>query len=264
MEVDLTAQEEADAASAANNVDKEIVNSEEDPSEDEEDIDFEDEDEIDAAIRATQAAMKELERKALKEVLIANGYSLREILKSEKVKHHFVSPFAEESTMSIEDILGEIPKEDLHDVGTLARCIFMPASFVQKWIIPTIRARNALKEHIPETTGGIETAMLFSIFDPSILDTTKARPPRDDGANQLRALVTCAQDANHKLIERMRKGSDGIKNIARASLNQLEQGVQMPSLDDMYNMVQSDYDFYRERAAQAIQQYRGHTVRYQI
>ena len=98
--------------------------------------------------------------------------------------------------MSIEDILQEIPKEHLHEVGTVRDRIFMPASFVQKWIISTIRARNALKEHAP-WPGGIETALLFSIFDQSILDTTKARPQRDEGANQLRALVTCAQDANH-------------------------------------------------------------------
>ncbi len=108
----------------------------------------------------------------------------------------------------------------------------MPASFVQKWIIPTIRARNALKGHGTEMPGGIETAMLFSFFDQSILDITKSRPQLDEGAYQLRALVACAQDANHKLIERMQKGGDGIKNIARASLNQLEQGVQMPSLEE--------------------------------
>ena len=257
MEVDLTAQEKADAASAANNEDKGIVNPEEATSSDEEYI-VDDEEASDAAIRATQAQIRELERQELKQVLIANGNTLRQILKSEKVKDHFTSPFAEENAMSIEDILGEIPKEDLHDVGTVARRIFMPASFVQKWMIPTIRVRNALKEHIPETPGGIETAMLFSIFDQSILDITKARPHRDEGANELRALALCAQEANYQLIERMRNGNDGIKNIARASLDQLEQGVQMPSLDDMYSRAQSDYDYYRERAAQAIQQYRNH------
>jgi hypothetical protein len=260
MELDQTASSEANAARAAG---METANPEENTSDVDELVDYNEdsEEDLDAALRETQAQIKELERRALKEMLISNGHALREILKSEKVKDHFVSPFSEENAMSIEDILGEIPKEDLHDVGTLSRRIFMPASFVQKWIIPTIRARNALKEHCPETPGGIETALLFSIFDQSILDTTKARPQRDEEANQLRALVSCAQDANYKLIERMRKGGDGIKNIARASLNQLEQGVQMPSLDDMFNMSQCDYDFYKERAAQAIQQYRGHTER---
>ena len=247
------ASTEAKAADAA--METELVdNSEGDASEIGELVDYNEQEELEAAQKAAELV-------AFKEMLTRNGHALKEVLRTEKVKAHYTSPFSTENPMSTEDILQEIPKEDLHEVGMVRNRIFMPASFVQKWIIPTIRVRNALKDHGVKTPGGIETAMLFSIFDQSILDTTKARPLRDVGANKLRALVACAQEANHQLIERMRKGSDGIKNIARASLNQLEQGVQMPSLDDMYNMAQSDYDFYRERAAQAIQQYRGHTER---
>ena len=184
MEIDLTAQQEADAARAANNGDNETVHSEEDPSGSDVDYIYDDEDQ-----KAAQAETNRLEEEALKEMLTNNGYALREILKSEKVKAHFVSPFSEENEMSIEDILGEIPKEDLHEVGTSARLIYMPASFVQKWIIPTIRVRNALKEHGPEMPGGMATAMLFSIFDQSKLDMTEARPSRDERANELRALA---------------------------------------------------------------------------
>ena len=133
-------------------------------------------------------------------MLTANGHTLREILRTEKVKAHYVSPFSEENTMSIEDILQEIPKEDLHEVGAVRNRIFMPASFVQKWLIPTIRVRNALKGDGDKTPGGIETAMLFSIFDQSTLDPTKSRQQLDEGAFSLRALVACAQDANAGLI----------------------------------------------------------------
>ncbi len=59
----------------------------------------------------------------------------------------------------------------------------------------------------------------------------------------------------------MRKGNDGIKNIAKALLKQLEQVVQMPSLDTMYTWDELDYDFYQDRIADAIKQYRGHTDR---
>jgi hypothetical protein len=137
----------------------------------------------------------------------------------------------------------------------------MPASFVQKWVIPTIRARNALKEHGTRLPGGIETAMLFSIFDQSILDLTKSRQQLDESAYSLRAIVACAQDANAKLIERMRKGNDGIKDIARASLKQLEQVVQMPPHDNMWNMTPIDYAYHQEMIDDAIKQYRGHTER---
>ncbi len=114
------------------------------------------------------------------------------------MKAHFTSPFSKENTMYPEDILSELPKEELHEVGGVQNRIFMPASFVQKWIIPTIRARNALNGHGTPLPGGFETAMLFSIFDQSILDTTKSRQQLDADANAIRAIVACAQDARAK------------------------------------------------------------------
>ena len=125
----------------------------------------------------------------------------------------------------------------------------------------TIRARNALKVVGNKMPGGIETAMLFSVFDQSTLDLTKSRQQLDEEAYSLRALATCAQDASAKLIEKMRKGSKGIKNTARASLKQLEQVVQIPPLDSLYNMSQLDYQWHQDMIAEAIQQYRGHTER---
>ncbi len=129
MVIDQTALTEADAAKAANNDGREsAMNGEEDEDTseyDEELIDYNEQDEKEAAQKAAELV-------ALKEILTANGYTLREILRSEKVKAHYVSPFSEEDAMSIEDILGEIPKEDLHEVGTVQKRIFMPASFVQK------------------------------------------------------------------------------------------------------------------------------------
>ena len=133
------------------------------------------------------------------------------------MKEHFTSPFSKEDELSPEDILSEIPKEDLHEVWMVQRRIYMPASFVQKWAIPTIRARNALNDHGTRLPGGFETAMLFSIFDQSILDITKSRQQLDEDAYALRAIVACAQDANSKLIERMKKGNNGLKEIAKAS-----------------------------------------------
>ena len=200
MELEQTAVTEAEAARTANNDDNEVVMEDEESSEIEEGlVDYNEQEEI-------EAAMKVAELVALKEMLTANGHTLREILRTEKVKAHYVSPISEENTMSIEDILQEIPKEDLHEVGTVRDRIFMPASsFVQKWIIPTIRARNALKVVSNKMPGGIETAMLFSIFDQSTLDLTKSRQQLDEEAYSLRALVTCAQDANAGLIEKMRK-----------------------------------------------------------
>ncbi len=56
-------------------------------------------------------------------------------------------------------------------------------------------------------------------------DMTKPRHVLDDNDRALRAIIACAQDANIKLIERMRQGNNGLKQIARNSLMQLERAV---------------------------------------
>ncbi len=99
-----TASKEANAADAVMETDL-VSNSEGDASEIEELVDYNEQEEIEAAMKAAELV-------ALKEMPTANGHTLREILRSEKVKAHYVSPFSGENTMSIEDILQEIPKED--------------------------------------------------------------------------------------------------------------------------------------------------------
>ena len=247
---DQVALSQADAAIAASGSD---TSEEDDP--------FQTEEEIKAEMDRLQAERAAAKTKALREALANSGFAYRNILRSEKVKQHFTSPFSKENAMSPEDILLEIPKEDLHEVGTVQGRMFMPASFVQKWIIPTIRARNALNGQGTQLPGGYETAMLFSIFDQSILDTTKTRQQTDDDDHALRAIIACAQDANIKLIKRMRQGNDGLKKIARNSLDQLEQAVQIPPHHKLWNMTDIDYRYHQETIAEAIKQYRGHTER---
>ena len=263
MEVELDGAEqpalaEAEAANAANNEEKNFLPSEEEDN---------DSSEVDSLLGefnvedTEETADKSATRKALKEMLVNNGFKLRNILRENRVRGHYTSPFSKENIMSLEDILLEIPKEDLHEVGMVQGRIFMPAHFVQKWIIPTIRARKALDSQGKRLPGGIQTAMLFSIFDQSVLDLTKPRQQLDKDAYAIRAIVTCAEDANLQLIEKMRNGNNGLKEIARASLKQLEHAVQLPPHGDLYSMTAIDYQYYQDRIADAITQYRGHTER---
>ena len=190
MEVELDGAEqpalaEAEAANAATNEEKNFL-----PSEEEDD----DSSEVDSLLGefsvedTEETADKTATRKALKEMLVNNGFKLRNILRENRVRGHYTSPFSKENIMSLEDILLEIPKEDLHEVGMVQGRIFMPAHFVQKWIIPTIRARNALEGQRKGLPGGIQTAMLFSIFDQSVLDLTKPRQQLDKDAYAIRAM----------------------------------------------------------------------------
>ena len=85
-----------------------------------------------AADKAAKAKQKAADKKALKEMLANQGFAMRNILRENHVKAHFTSPLSTENKMSPEDILSEIPKEDLHEVGMVQQRIFMPAFFVQK------------------------------------------------------------------------------------------------------------------------------------
>ena len=121
MEVELDRAEqpaltEADAVNAANIEEKDYVPSEEEDN---------DSSEVDSLLGefsvedAEETADNSAARKALKEMLINNGFKMRNILREERVRGHYNSPFSKENIMSIEDILLEIPPEDLHEVGTV-------------------------------------------------------------------------------------------------------------------------------------------------
>ena len=118
---DQMALSQANAAIAANDSDTSEV-----------DEPFESEEQIQAEMDRLEAEQAAAQTKALREMLANNGFAYRNILRSEKVKQHFTSPLSKENVMSPEDILSEIPKEDLHEVGTVQGRIFMPASFVHK------------------------------------------------------------------------------------------------------------------------------------
>ena len=113
-----TASTEVNAASAAQDVDT----SEEDSL-----VDYNDYDDDGKLIN--KAEQKAAETKALKEMLIQNGFKFRNLLRTEKVKQHFTSPFSKENAMSPEDILLEIPKEDLHEVGNGAKAYVYASIF---------------------------------------------------------------------------------------------------------------------------------------
>jgi hypothetical protein len=89
---------------------------------------------------------------------------MRKALRGDIMKGYFASPLAM-MEMSIEDMLLEIPTDDLRHVGTIKDRIYMPAHFVRKWVLPTIQVRKALQKLEDKTLpGGIKTAMLYSIM----------------------------------------------------------------------------------------------------
>ena len=105
MEIELsgaeeTALTEADAASAATNEEKEYVPSGEEDEDSSEVDSLLGEFSAEALEAATEATDKTEARKALKEMLTNNGFKLRNILREERVRGHYTSPFSKEDEMS--------------------------------------------------------------------------------------------------------------------------------------------------------------------
>ncbi len=92
----------------------------------------------------------------------------------------------------------------------------MSLPFVRKWILPTLRVQKALSvvkdDSLP---GGIKTAMLYSIFDQSIIDFGRQDSEVNAVGGAIRAVMAYAtDDTTFKLIPRMKQGSNGVAKSA--------------------------------------------------
>ena len=204
---------------------------------------------------------RETKRKILRDALVENGFALRNVLLSEPVINHYASPLAMEE-MSVEDIMSEIPTEDLLHVGAIQDRIIMPASFAQKYILPTVKVRKALKLHADNNLpGGVETAMLFAIFDQSVMDLN--RPVSENLAENaaLRAMVSYTGDDSAHLFSLLKEGKRGLTKGLVSALQQLNKVTQLPAERELWTMGEADIQGRKDDIAKAITQYEDHIKR---
>ena len=204
---------------------------------------------------------RETKRKILRDALVENGFALRNVLLSEPVINHYASPLAMEE-MSVEDIMSEIPTEDLLHVGAIQDRIIMPASFAQKYILPTVKVRKALKLHADNNLpGGVETAMLFAIFDQSVMDLN--RPVSENLAENaaLRAMVSYTGDDSVHQFSLLKEGKRGLTKGLVSALQQLNKVTQLPAERELWTMGEADIQGRKDDIAKAITQYEDHIKR---
>ncbi len=163
--------------------------------------------------------------------------------------------------MSPEDILSEIPNEELRNVGVVKGLLIMPPSFVQKYILPAIKMRKALKQsNEGNLPGGIETAIMFSFFDQSVMDLTKSTGENLADNSALRAVVNHVRNDNVDHVTLMKKGRDGLFKGTMATLKQLENVTKLPKQSEPWDMMlDPEIESRNEEIPEAIKQYEAHT-----
>jgi hypothetical protein len=141
-----------------------------------------------------------------------------------------------EVEMSVEDMLAEIPEEDLKSVAIVQGHIYMPLPFAQRYILPTLRVHKALSSvKDGSLPGGIETAMLYSSFDQSIIDFAGKGSDLTTDDSAIRAVMAYAtDDTTVKLIPCMMQGNSGLARSAIASLKELEKACQLPRAKELW------------------------------
>jgi hypothetical protein len=275
MDAGQSASSEAQAAVAANNLDMEFEvssNEEYDPNAPLLDYNEEhpDEDDPIPALRKSTSDKEAVspdnrgnKKLALREKLAENGFALRTMLMDEQIQAHYVSPMSTEDEMSVEDMLAEIPEEDLQSVAIVQGHIYMPLPFARKCILPTLRVHKALSAvkdgNLPE---GIETAMLYSIFDQSIIDFAGKDSELTTDDSAIRAVMAYAtDDTTVKLIPRMMQGNAGLAKSAIASLKELKEACQLPRAKELWTKQDRWINERKDEIASAIKQFEDHVKR---
>jgi hypothetical protein len=132
----------------------------------------------------------------------------------------------------------------------------MPPSFVQKYILPAIKVRKALKQsNEGNLPGGIETAIMFSLFDDIVMDFTKSTITTRYAPWSIMPNDTL----DHCTF--MKEGRMGLHRGTVAALRQLENVSKLPRQEELWDMKDPEIDSRNEEIAEAIKQYEAYTWR---
>jgi hypothetical protein len=112
----------------------------------------------------------------------------------------------------------------------------MPAEFFQKWVRPTIRVQKALKQSQDQgLPGGMEAAMLASIFDQSVMDLNEPINGNLADNRALRAMVLHTKDDTTHQFLPMEEGKKSLTRGLISALQKLKQVAQLPDENTLFN-----------------------------
>jgi hypothetical protein len=122
--------------------------------------------------------------------------------------------------------------------------------------------RDALKRSgIGEVPGGVETAIIFSFFDQSVMDFTKPTGENLAENSALRAIVNRARNNKVDHFTLMKEGRNGLYKGAMSALKQIERVTRLPNPEKLSDMTDIEIESQNEEIAEAIKQHEAHVCR---
>ncbi len=109
--------------------------------------------------------------------------------------------------------------------------------------------------------GGIETAILFFLFDQSVMNFNKPTSDNIAENSAIRAMVNHAKNDTVDHLARMKGGRNGLYKGTIAALRQLENVTQLPKQEELWDMLDPEIESRKEEIAEAIKHYEAHTWR---
>jgi hypothetical protein len=103
--------------------------------------------------------------------------------------------------------------------------------------------------------GGMEAAMLASIFEQSIMDWDKPNNGNLTDIRALRAMVIHTRDDTAHQFLPMEEGEKALSQALISALQKLKQVAQLPNEDTLIDMTDVDIEAQNAEIAEAIAQY---------
>ena len=179
-------------------------------------------------------------RDTLSEMLIENGFKLRQRISRDNVQASITVPMTA-PTRSLVEVLSLIPREDAEQIGSYHGQIFMPQYFLEKFMLPTMQLKKILEEEGDQTPeewslapGGPETAMMYSIFRQSQSQEYSAQ------SGKLRSLIAHSNEQTGDQVCQIREDMIQKTMTLESFVQQLRDVVQLPSARTIFAMTEED------------------------
>ena len=179
------------------------------------------------------------EFEALNQRLSENGFKMRmKVWADPAQSFRPISMIA--SSMTLAETLREVPLEDAEQISEFQGLVYMPAQFMQKYLLPTMQIRKLLETESElargdqPLPGGPETAIMYALYHQA--KSTQATTLD----SRLRSLITHSHTDTDKLVKDITENMMAKEKSLEHFTNQLREVTTLPTVQTICRMNADD------------------------